>query len=54
MKKKIGLIITFSEEKVGEEERKQILAKYLAALIRWDMEEKKKMSESSNPLDSPQ
>lgn len=42
MKRDIGLIITFSKKKVSKKEQQLILAKYVATLMRWDMEAKKK------------
>lgn len=44
MKKDIGLIVTFSKKKVSKKEQQRILAEYVATLVRWDMEAKKKKS----------
>lgn len=44
MKRNIALIITFSKEKVSKKEQQRILAEYVATLMRWDIEAKKKKS----------
>lgn len=44
MKRDIGLIITFSKKKVSKKKQQRILAEYVAKLIRWDIEAKKKKS----------
>ncbi len=49
MKKHIGLIITFSKKKVSKNEQQRILAEYVATLMPWDREAKKKNYKSSNP-----
>lgn len=44
MKKDTKLIITFSKKKISKKEQQRILAEYVATLMRWDMEAKKKKS----------